>query len=44
MNNSLKLRLHLKDNRKCITISLSTSIWNHCFAGIEGNSGGVYYH
>ena len=29
-NNGLKSRLDVKDNRKCITISLSTSIGNHC--------------
>ena len=27
----------MKDNKKCITISLPTSIWNHCFVGIEEN-------
>ena len=30
-------------NSKCITISLSTSIGKHCFVGIEGNSGSVYW-
>ena len=32
----------MKDNRKCITISLQASIWNHCLVGIEENLGGVY--
>ena len=41
-NNGLKSRLDMKDNRKCITISLSTSIGNHCFVGIGVNSGSVY--
>ena len=31
----MKLRLDMKNNRKCITISLPASIWNHCFVGIE---------
>ena len=30
-NNGLKLRLDMKYTRKCITISLPTSIGNHCF-------------
>ena len=25
----------MKDNSKCITISLSTSTWSHCFVDIE---------
>ena len=29
----------MKDNSKCITISLSTSTWSHCFVGIEVNLG-----
>ena len=37
-NNSLKLRLDMKVNRKFITVSLPTSIGNHCFMGIEANS------
>ena len=41
-NNDLKSRLDMKDNSKCITISLTTSIGNHCFVGIEGNSGSIY--
>ena len=32
---SLKSRLDMKNNRKCITISLTTSIWNHCLMDIE---------
>ena len=28
---------------KCITISLSTSTWSHCFVGVEGNSGSVCF-
>ena len=41
-NNGLKSRLDMKDNSKCITISLSTSTWSHCFVGIEVNLGSVY--
>ena len=41
--NGLKSRLDMKDNKKCITISLSTLTWNHCFVDIEGNSGSVHY-
>ena len=33
---------YMKDNTKCITISLTTSIGNHCFLGIEANLGSVY--
>ena len=42
-NSGLKLKLDMKDNSKCITISLPTSTWSHCFVGIEGNSGSVHY-
>ena len=31
----------MKDNSKCITISLPTSTWSHCFVGIEANLGSV---
>ena len=31
----------MRDNRKCITISLSTSTWSHCFVDIEVNWGSV---
>ena len=31
----------MKDNSKCITISLSTSTCSHCFVGIEVNLGSV---
>ena len=41
MNNSLKSRLDMKDNSKCITISLSTSTWSHCFVDFEVNLGSV---
>ena len=34
-----KTLLDMKDNSKCFTISLPTSIWSHCFVGIEANSG-----
>ena len=36
------LRLHMKDNSKCITISFSTSTWSHCFVGIETNLGSFH--
>ena len=39
MNSGLKSRLDMKENGKCITFSLSTSTWQHCFVDIEGNSG-----
>ena len=42
MNKDAKLRLDMKDNGKCITTSLSTSTWNHCFMGIEENWRSVY--
>ena len=32
---------YMKDNTKCITISLTTSIGNHCFLGIEANLGSI---
>ena len=31
----------MRDNSKCITISLPTSTWSHCFVGIEVNLGSV---
>ena len=37
--NGLKLRPDMKDNRKCITISFSTSIGNQYLVGIEASSG-----
>ena len=41
-NNGLKSRLDMKNNRKCITMSLS-STWSHCFVvGIEANFESVY--
>ena len=40
-NNSLKSRLDMKDNSKCITISLSTSTWSHCFVSIVVISGRI---
>ena len=40
-NNGLKARLDMKDNSKCITISLPTSTWSHCFVDIEVNLGSV---
>ena len=33
----------MKDNRKYIMMSLSTSIWSHCFVDIEVNLGSVYW-
>ena len=33
--------LDMKDNSKCITISLPTSTWSHCFVDIEVNLGSV---
>ena len=39
-NNGLKSRLDMKDNRKCIIISLPTSTWD---VAIEANSGSVCY-
>ena len=35
--NGLKLRLDMKDNGKCITISLPTSTWSHRFVDIEAS-------
>ena len=32
----------MRDNRKCIAISLPASTWSHCFVGIEVKSGSVY--
>ena len=32
----------MRDNRKCITISLPASTWSHCFVGTEANSGSDY--
>ena len=40
-SNGLKSK---RDKRKRITISLPTSIWSHCFVGIEVNSASVYFH
>ena len=40
-NNGLKSRLDMKNNRKCITMSLS-STWSHCFVDIEANLESVY--
>ena len=31
----------MKDNSKCITTSLSTSTWSHCFVDFEANSGSI---
>ena len=31
----------MKDNSKCITISMSTSTCSHCFVDIEVNCGSV---
>ena len=42
INNRFKSVLDMRDNRKCITISLSTSIWSHCFMGIEESLGSVF--
>ena len=41
-NNSLKSRLDMKDNRKCITTSFTISIWNHFFLSVEANLGSVF--
>ena len=32
----------MRDNSKCITISLTTSTWSHCFVDIEASLGSVY--
>ena len=42
-NKGLKSWLDMRDNSKCITISVPTSTWSHCFVGIEGNLGRVYW-
>ena len=33
----------MRDNRKCITISLPTLTWSHCFVGNKENLGSVYF-
>ena len=43
MNNGLKSRMDTKDNSKCITISLPTSTWSHCFVGVEASWGSVCF-
>ena len=41
-NKGLELRLDMKDNRKCIAISLPILTWDHSFLNIEANLGSVY--